>query len=431
MQSDSRAQLPAPVYELSWSSTFQEGHSFGIPQKLVIAPDNTVCVLSNNAIWLFDSCGNFLDVWLSAYAINSIAISSEGHLFGLSTGARKVLIYDLGGNQLAEWGSFGMGDADFQQPTAIAVSPTGGMVYVTDIDVHKVKRYGVDGSFQLSWGGQGPSDGEFQSLLSIAVDSQGIVLVADYPSTTGRIQRFDSEGNFVSKLTGADFDANRFGAVHGMAQDALGNLYLYDALPGPGNRVWKFSADDRFITQWRGEGPEGGTFNYINGIAVNGEGSIFIAGEIIGNSGTMHKFLQPFVQTCPQGDFDGDCDSDAADFIAMTIQMTGPLQPAIIADASCLENDTANAGSYFSNGNDLHGYATQRGYVAGDWIINWAVESKPLGSGTVAIFDPNQLESAFVITAPAVAGEYVFRLTVSNASTGTQATDVALLTLEP
>jgi outer membrane protein assembly factor BamB len=53
-------------------------------------------------------------------------------------------------------------------------------------------------SFVKAWGSSAsPADGQFRYLTDVAVDSGGNVYVAD--SSNHRIQKFDSNGNFLTK----------------------------------------------------------------------------------------------------------------------------------------------------------------------------------------------------------------------------------------
>ena len=51
-------------------------------------------------------------------------------------------------------------------------------------------------SFSAQWGSQGSADGQFNSPFDIAVGKSGNIYVAD--SGNNRIQKFDSNGNFLS-----------------------------------------------------------------------------------------------------------------------------------------------------------------------------------------------------------------------------------------
>jgi len=87
-------------------------------------------------------------------------------------------------------------------PTDVAVDQYGN-VYVADDYVNRIQKFDSQGNFLLSWGNPGGVasgenvDGEFAEPNSIALDKFGNVYVADY--RMGRIQKFDSQGNFLAK----------------------------------------------------------------------------------------------------------------------------------------------------------------------------------------------------------------------------------------
>jgi len=126
-------------------------------------------------------------------------------------------------------------------------------------------------------------------------------------------------------------------------------------------------------------------------------------------------------------DFDADSDVDLPDFSEFTKAFS-----TLIVEAGALEEGEASAGTYFSNGNDLSGSVVQSGFNLDDFSILWEVELQPPGSGYITIFTPSTVTSPYVIEAPALSGEYVFRLTAANTQTGEAASDtVALSLVEP
>lgn len=418
-----QAQQNEPVFEAAWP-----GLSY--PRDVAIASDGSVLVTESGTVRRFDVCGTELDSWSNGQLIQGIAIDGDDNVFLAHNGMSCVRVFGIDGTFMYEFGSIGNGDGQCQSgPRDLAIAPNGN-VYLADTNNHRITVYESTGVFLFSWGTYGQENGEFNSPRGIAVDGLGNVYVVDGPiapetSYRARIQKFSAAGQLLTSWFGTEPYTQS--APGGIGVDAQGSVYVTIELSAPPVVVRKYDPTGKCIASWRGGNPQT-YFSEPNGVAISVDGNVFVADSA---NSRIQKYIQPFVLGCPAGDVDGDCDVDAADFIAMTINMTGPLQPAIVVDAGCLAGGLSSAGSYFSNGNDLRAYATQRGYDVDDWTISWAVESKPLGSGAVAIFDPNQLESAFVITAPAVAGEYLFRLTVSNVATGTDATDVAVLTLAP
>src|ERR1051325_3899369 len=60
-------------------------------------------------------------------------------------------------------------------------------------------------TFVLKWGTAGNNDGQFLQPRGIAVDSTGNVYVVDANGTPSQIQKFDANGNFITRF-GANND---------------------------------------------------------------------------------------------------------------------------------------------------------------------------------------------------------------------------------
>ena len=69
-----------------------------------------------------------------------------------------------------------------------------------------------------------PGDGEFDGPDGIAVDSSGNVYVSDYYNE--RIQKFDSNGNFITKWGTQGSGNGQFVEPEGVAIDSSGNVYV-------------------------------------------------------------------------------------------------------------------------------------------------------------------------------------------------------------
>ena len=77
-------------------------------------------------------------------------------------------------------------------------------MYVTEsnninlkLNNNRVQKFDSDGNFITKWGSNGTDNGNFRSPTGIAVDSSDNVYVAD--NFNNRIQKFDSDGNFITK----------------------------------------------------------------------------------------------------------------------------------------------------------------------------------------------------------------------------------------
>jgi hypothetical protein len=72
-------------------------------------------------------------------------------------------------------------------PRAVAVD-TSGNVYVADTNNDRIQKFTSDGTFLTTWGSEGSGDGQFDWPSGVAVDASGNVYVADRGND--RIQKF-------------------------------------------------------------------------------------------------------------------------------------------------------------------------------------------------------------------------------------------------
>ena len=92
-----------------------------------------------------------------------------------------------------------------------------------------------------------------------------------------RIQKFDSDGNFLTKWGSKGKGNGEFDAPAGIAVDNLDhNIYLTD---GGNNRIQKFDSDGNFLTKWGSEGSGEGQFSFPSGVAVADSGIVYIADQ--------------------------------------------------------------------------------------------------------------------------------------------------------
>ena len=178
-----------------------------------------------------------------------------------------------------------------------------GNTYVVDALARTVHKYDAANNHVLSWGSFGTGPGQFGNPISIGVnEGNGEVYVADInelnPLGFIKIQRFDSNGNFIGQFGSFGEDAGQFEDVDGISvNQANGDVFVTEQ-----NRVQRFNAAGQFELMWGkdvvpggGTGPEtcvagckageigtaAGELSFPSGIAVSGN-LVFVSED--GNS---------------------------------------------------------------------------------------------------------------------------------------------------
>jgi DNA-binding beta-propeller fold protein YncE len=99
----------------------------------------------------------------------------------------------------------------------------------------RIQKFDSNGNFITKWGSFGSiwdsfgsfDDGQFDWPCGIAVDNSGNVFVAD--TWNNLIQKFDSNGNFITKWgVGGSISEGKFCEPTGIAVDNSGNVFVAD-----------------------------------------------------------------------------------------------------------------------------------------------------------------------------------------------------------
>lgn len=177
---------------------------------------------------------------------------------------------------LLQWGAFGQGDGEFNEPYGVAVDALGN-VYVSDTVNYRIQKFDADGNFILKWGSFGFGPGQFYDPVGLTVDANGNVYVAEF--SNDRVQKFDSNGNFLDMWGSRGSAPGQFRTADDVCVDASGRVFVVDK---NNHRVQKFENDGTFIQLWGGFGTNPGQFRYPVGIACDASGNIYVA-EQVGN----------------------------------------------------------------------------------------------------------------------------------------------------
>ena len=118
-------------------------------------------------------------------------------------------------------------------------------LWVADMTNHQVHAFSNDGEelvMSLGAGGAGDDDSHLSQPWDMAFTEDGSIFVAD--NGNSRIVKFDAEGNFVTTWGMNGNGRGEFNAVHAVATDSIGRIYVADR---DNNRIQVFNETTRSV----------------------------------------------------------------------------------------------------------------------------------------------------------------------------------------
>ena len=247
--------LPNPTGEviLNWAP-LPDGREWGSTAGIDIGPDGHV--------WAYDRCGGGLDGGCEA-----------------NPEADPVFKFDRETGEILT--SFGAGL--FVTPHGFHVDDDGN-VWVSDFagneagtKGHQVIKFSPEGEELMRLGeagvaGSGP--GQLNQPCDVITAPNGDIFVSDGhsgqsddppPGSTGRILKFDSEGNFITEWGEIGFRPGQFRTPHAMEFDSQGRLYVADR----GNhRIQIFDQDGNLLEIYK-------QFSRISGLFITDDDTLY------------------------------------------------------------------------------------------------------------------------------------------------------------
>jgi len=249
-----------------------------------------------NRIQVFDKNGTFLFKWGSKGTGDgqftvpySVDVDSQGNVWVTDRGNHRIQKFDRDGNFLFKFGNpdghSSSAPGKFDNPRQAAVDKDVKFIYVADSKNNRVQKFYTNGTFVDSWGSKGTGDGQFNLPISLIIDSKGSIIVNDRGNN--HIQKFDKDGNFLLRFGSTGTGDGQFSEVEHIATDKFDNIYVNDPQSGPngsGNpRVQKFDNNGNFITKWGSYGTGDGQFKDPEHLAVDSEGNVYVSDKANNN----------------------------------------------------------------------------------------------------------------------------------------------------
>ncbi len=220
-----------------------------------------------------------------------VAVDGSGNIYIADTDNNRIQKFDSDGDFILMWGfgvidgsnefqictnscqegTAGTGDGQFQEPFGIAVDSFDN-IYVTDTGNNRIQKFDSDGNFILKFGGEGGGNGQFEEPLGVAVDSDDNIYVGD--SGNNRIQKFDSNGNFILTFGTGGGGNGQFEAPTGVAISSTDDVYVVDS---GNNRIQVFDSNGSFLLKFGSEGTDRGQFQEPVGIALDTVDNVYVA----------------------------------------------------------------------------------------------------------------------------------------------------------
>lgn len=259
---------------------FPQGVALDNSENLYVADSDTGSV--NHGIQKFNSNGVFLEKF--------------GSLCQLSTSSNCE---DPDGG-----GPLELGDGQFLFPSDVAIDNDGNII-VADNNNNRVQKLDSSGTFLFKLGANGgdgtggDGDGEFIFPFGVTTDSLNNIYVSD--QFNGRIEKFDSSGNFMGwlgfcssgvncnlgnhtsmgfsctavtcSLPGNQLGNGQFNSPRGIAIDSSDNIYVADT---SNHRIQKFDSSGSFLTAFGTSGSGDGQFSFPRAVAVD-DSKIYVA----------------------------------------------------------------------------------------------------------------------------------------------------------
>ena len=260
--------------------------------RAIDANEHVIVVIDKSGrLQLFTSTGDHLTTWdlpLSGTGFpTGVSLDPLGLIWVAETHGHRVLVYDLSGNELLRFGSYGTGNGEFLYPTDVAFGHNG-EVYVSEYGGNdRISVFDRQGQFIRSFGHHGEDAKGFMRPQSIAVDPlTGNLMIAD--AGNHRIVVCDPAGKVLRLISSAGRETGQLLYPYGITFISPVSFLVCEY---GNNRLQQFSIDGSFISSAGSAGDRAGEFKTPWGVAKTP------LGIIVADTGNNRLQLLPDMMT--------------------------------------------------------------------------------------------------------------------------------------
>ncbi len=194
-----------------------------------------------------------------------LAVNSKGELVLADAKLNKVLVLDMNGKKVLEFGQSGEGEADFTDIGPCAVDAQDN-IYVSD-DGHGVMVFSSDGMYMKTLAAPVDSDKGTREMGYLAIDSDlGVLYVAD--DGEGEVDAYNlATGEYMLTMGGHGENPGQFAEdIEGLC---VGPYHLVFAMDENAGKIHVYQPDGTHVTSFGNAGIYEGEFADAEGLAYD------------------------------------------------------------------------------------------------------------------------------------------------------------------